>query len=264
MTTFRHWKIEQAHAWGSAPWECTARVLSPVHDDLVARLSPRPGERWLDLATGTGAVALRAAHAGATVTAQDLAGGLIATARNLAAEQSLTIQFDVGDAEQLPYRAASFDVVSSAHGVVFAADHRAVARQLARVCRPGGRLGLTCWRANPEFERLMDRLGVWRPAEADRPQDWRRREYVRGRLEDDFALEFVEGVCPWDADSGEAAWQRLITSDGPAQAGVASLSRPDRGALERDWVEYFERHREGGRVSVPRPYLLILGRRRAG
>jgi SAM-dependent methyltransferase len=262
MTAVASWKAEQARVWGDASWQNVAeRVLSPVHDQLVARLAPHKGERWLDLATGTGAVALRAARAGARVTAQDLAPALVETARRLATKQGLEVRFDLGDAERLPYPDASFDVVSSAHGVVFATDHSAVASELARVCRPGGRLGLSYWRPNPGLARLMDRVGYRRPATADSPRDWGRPEYVRKLLARDFELHFVEGICLWVAESGEAAWQLFISSDGPAKAGIAALSPSERTALHRDWVHFFERHRENDRVSVPRPYLLIVGRR---
>jgi 2-polyprenyl-3-methyl-5-hydroxy-6-metoxy-1,4-benzoquinol methylase len=233
-----------------------------VHEELVSRLAPQPGDRWLDLATGTGAVALRAARAGAEVTAQDLAPALIQTARRSAAEEDLHVRFDVGNAEELPYPTASFDVVSSVHGVVFASDHRSVARELARVCRPGARLGLTYWRPNPALGRLMDRLGYRRPAGADQPRNWGRQEYVQKLLAGDFALTFAEAICNWTADSGEASWLRLITSDGPAQTGVAGLSQRERDELHHDWVAYFERHRDGDQVNVPRPYLLTLGHRR--
>jgi SAM-dependent methyltransferase len=97
-------KADQARIWGSASWQQIAeRQLFPVHDGLIARLGPRPGERWLDLASGTGAVALRAARAGARVTGQDPAPELIETARLLAAKEGLSVAFDVGDAENLGY-----------------------------------------------------------------------------------------------------------------------------------------------------------------
>jgi hypothetical protein len=73
---FESLKTRQAEIWGSAPWERVAETLAPLHDHLVAELSPRAGERWLDAATGTGAVAIRAARAGAEVTALDLRRGL--------------------------------------------------------------------------------------------------------------------------------------------------------------------------------------------
>jgi SAM-dependent methyltransferase len=257
------WDFEQAAVWGSAAWQnIAATELFPVHDELVERLAPRPGERWLDLATGTGAVALRAARAGAEVTAQDLSPALIETARRLAADEGLAIRFDVGNAERLPYPDASFDVLSSAHGVVFTADHAAMARELARVCRPGGRLGLTYWLPNPELRRLMDRMGYERPEGADRPKDWAEPDYSSKLLGDDFELEFREAVCPWTGGSGEAIWQLTIASDGPAKTGVESLDAAEREALHRDWVDYFERYRVGDGISAPRPYFLLLGRRR--
>jgi SAM-dependent methyltransferase len=265
VTALAALKADQARIWGSASWhEIAERQLFPVHDELVARLHPRPGERWLDLATGTGAIAVRAARAGADVTAQDLAAGLIETARRLAADEGLSVQFDVGDAERIAYPEASFDVVSSAHGVVHAYDHRAVASELARVCRPHGRLGLTYWLPNPELQAMMERVGYARPQGADLPSDWVRPDYVTGLLGEAFELEFAEAVCQWTGESGAAMWRLLIESDGPAREGVARLGRGERAALERDWIEYFERHRTPTGISAPRPYLLILGSRRAG
>jgi SAM-dependent methyltransferase len=174
----------------------------------------------------------------------------------------LPVDFEVGDAERLDYPDASFDVVSSAHGVVHAYDHRAVASELARVCRPGGRLGLTYWLPNPGLQALMERVGYARPPGADLPGDWVRREYASALLGDAFELEFAEAACPWTGDSGAAMWQLLIESDGPAREGVSGLSAAERDALRRDWVDYFERDRTPGGISAPRPYLLILGRRR--
>src|ERR1700736_5570579 len=177
-TLLATWKAEQAKLWGSAGWQQIAEgVLAPLHAELVARLAPKHGERWLDLATGTGAVALRAALAGAQVTAQDLAPDLVATAGRRGGEHDAETRFDVGDAEQLPYPAASFDVVSSAQGIIFAADHAAVAGEIARVCRAGGRLGLTCWLPNPGLDELMHRIPVERPPGADRPRDWAQPAY---------------------------------------------------------------------------------------
>jgi ubiquinone/menaquinone biosynthesis C-methylase UbiE len=130
-------KADQARIWGSASWQQIAeRQLFPVHDGLIARLGPRPGERWLDLASGTGAVALRAARAGARVTGQDPAPELIETARLLAAKEGLSVAFGCRRRREPWLPDAAFDVVSSAHGVVHAYDHRAVANELARVCRP--------------------------------------------------------------------------------------------------------------------------------
>ena len=143
-------------------------------------------------------------------------------------------------------------------------DHCAVASELARVCRPGGRLGVTHWLPKPGVQALMNRVGYARPAGADLPSDWVRRDYATELLGDAFELELAEAVCPWTGESGAAMWQLLIESDGPAREGAARLSGPERASLEQDWIEYFEGHRTATGISAPRPYLLILGRRRAG
>src|SRR5690242_10373712 len=106
--------------WGSAPWERVADTMADIHERLVDLLAPRVGERWLDVGTGTGAVALRAARAGAEVVGVDLSPVMVETAARLADAEGLAVEFATADAQQLPYDAASFDVVSSAHGVVFA------------------------------------------------------------------------------------------------------------------------------------------------
>src|SRR5215218_2450748 len=186
-------KEREREMWGGAPWERVASTMAPIHDRLTAALDPRPGDRWLDVATGTGAVAMRAAREGASVTGLDLAPPLIETAKRLAAEQGLAIGFEVGDAESLPYPDASFEVVSSAHGVVFAPDHAAVAHELARVCRPGGRLGMTAWRtgeAGDGFGELIARFAAPRPP-GPGPGSWGEQGHARELLGDSFELELI-------------------------------------------------------------------------
>jgi SAM-dependent methyltransferase len=117
-----------------------------MHDHLVRVLGVRENERWIDVATGAGAIALRAARLGADVTGQDLSSRLIRIAAEKAASAGLSVRFEIGDCQQLPDRDEWYDVVSSSVGAMYAPDHRAVARQLARVLRKGGRLGLTAWR----------------------------------------------------------------------------------------------------------------------
>jgi ubiquinone/menaquinone biosynthesis C-methylase UbiE len=161
---FEDLKQRQGVMWGSAPFENYVHWLAEMHDDLVERLDPKPGERWLDVATGTGEVAFRAAEAGAEVTASDLAPGLIATAKRLGAERGLEIDFHVADCERLPHDDASFDVVSSAVGVMFSPDHRAAAGELARVTRPGGRIGLTNWKADTGVHDMFRAMAPFQPA----------------------------------------------------------------------------------------------------
>src|ERR687894_3158597 len=143
---FEELKQRQAGMWGNGPYQNITETLVDIHDLVVERLDPQPGERWLDLACGTGAMAELAARAGADVTGVDLAPVLIETAQANAADKGLDIDYRVGDCERLEgVEDASFDVVSSTVGIMFAPDHEASARQLARVTKPGGRIGLANW-----------------------------------------------------------------------------------------------------------------------
>lgn len=256
-------KARQRESWGSAAWEPMAARFAPIHDHLVARLVPRPGERWLDIGTGTGAVALRAARAGARVTGVDLAPPMIEAARRLASLERLSIRLEVGDAESLDHRSASFDVVASALGVFLAPDHSAAARELAHVCRAGGRLGLVAWRSDPELERLH--APYWperQPAAGDR-RDWGREDYVAALLGQAYELEFEEGEVRLEAASGQAAWDLWRNHDGPAKVLVDSLDRRRAERYRCAFVEHYERHRHGEVVGLPRRYLLTIGRRRS-
>ena len=259
---FEELKARQSEVWGSAPWERVAPLLAPVHEHLVRALAPRPGIRWLDVATGTGALALRAARAGADVTGIDLAPKLIDTARRLAAEEGLAVRFEVGDAEALPCEDASFGAVSSAMGIIFAPDHRAVAHELARVCEPGGRIGFSAWREGAGFMPLTRRYSPpLRPGQGD-SDDWGSEEHAQALLGDAFELAFDEGDAPVVGASGEAVWQLLLAASGPFKARASELEPERLESLHGEFVELLESHRTDDGIRVPAPYLLVLGTRR--
>lgn len=256
---------DAAAMWGNAPWERVAPTLAAIHERLVEALEPRAGERWLDVGTGTGAVAVRAARAGATVTGVDIAPALIETARRVAGDEGLAIRFDVGDAQALPYPDASFDVVSSAQGVVFAPDHTAAARELGRVCRPGGRLGMTAWRAGEagdELSAIVDGFAS-SPSPGPRPGLWGEEAHARELLGDAFELEFIPETWIQAGESGEEIWQLLTTASPPFKELADNLEATRRQELHAAWVEFYERHRGPDGIRVPHGYVVILGRRRA-
>ena len=157
---FAELKARQSVMWGNGPYERITNTLTDLHELVIARADPQPSERVLDAATGTGAVAILLAKRGADVVGMDLAPVLIETARERAAEEGVSVQWDVGDAEAMDYEDASFDVVVSTCGVMFAPDHAAVAHELARVTKPGGRVVLACW--TPEGG-LGQMFGMMRP-----------------------------------------------------------------------------------------------------
>lgn len=263
---FEELKQRQAAAYSSAPFEQLAESAADIHDHLVDTLGVAAGEAWLDLATGTGAVAIRAARRGAHVTGQDLAAGLVETARRVAAAEGVDVRFDVNDCEDLPYPDGSFDVVSSAHGAVFAPDHAAVAAQLARVCRPGGRIGLTAWRPGGAIAEFFGITASFQqsppPRGAGNPLDWGRPDYVAGLLAESFTLEFTEAMSPQLAWSSAALWQLLTTAFGPVKALAESLDPARRDEFRKMVTAFYDRYRVPGGVSAPREYLLIIGHRR--
>jgi SAM-dependent methyltransferase len=249
-------------AWSSAPWERAEHLLAPAHALLVDRLAPRSGEDWLDVATGAGAVARRAARAGARTTGVDLAAGLIASAQRLAREEGLDISFAVSDAEALPYADRSFDAVSSSMGMIFAPDHRAVAREVTRVCRPGGRLGFTAWRPEVGFSVVTRRFQPPLPPEAGDSDEWGREEYIESLLGEAFELEISEHSLDFTGESGEAIWSLLTEAVGPIKT-LSGWLEPERAEeLHRELVAYLEDHREDGGIRLPAGYLLVLGRLR--
>ena len=238
-----------------------ATVLDPIHDELVERLLPRAGEAWLDVGTATGAVALRAARAGADVAAIDASEPMIEKARGDAEEAGLAIRFDIGNVEYLPYEDGEFDVVSSDFGLIFAADHANVAGELARVAKSGGRLGFTAWKPNPKLGELYRRF-TEEPLEGREASEWGREDHVEDMLGEDFELEFSDGTLWIDAATGEELWELFSRSAPPATELLHKLEPEKAEAFHAAFVELYETYREGGRIHAPRRYLLTLGTRR--
>ena len=256
-------KERQSVMWGNGPYERIADTIVDVHEAVVELLAPTPGDRWLDLATGTGAVAEDAAAAGAQVTAIDLAPVLIETAKERASAKGLEIDYRVGDAERLDLPDAAFDKVSSTCGVMFAPDHEAVARELARVTKPGGRIGLANWTPAGGLGRLFKVMTPYQPAPPpSSPFDWGDETRVRELLGDDFELELEERVSTLRTPTAEEYWQLFSTSYGPTKTLAESIGER-REDLRRDWIEFFETNYEsGGEIAHTREFLLVSGIRR--
>ena len=260
-------ELKQRHSvvWGTGPYERISATIADLQDELVERLEPRSGIRWLDVATGTGEVAKRAARAGAEVVGLDLAPALVETANREAEAEGLDIRYDVGDAEAMPYEDASFDVLSSACGVMFAPDHAAIAAELARVTRPGGRVGLACWRPEGtlgDMFRVMSNFAPPPPPGAGSPFDWGREEYVTALMGETFELEFVSLDSLLVAPSAEDVWELFSTSYGPTKTLADSFEEERREALRRDFVDMHAPYEGDQGLRMPRSYLLTLGARR--
>ena len=260
---FEELKQRQSVMWGKGPYQRITDTITDIHERVVEQLAPRPGVQWLDLATGTGAVAERAAEAGAAVTGIDLAPVLIETARERAAERGLKIDYQVGDCEALEFDDASFDAVSSTCGVMFAPDHEATARELARVTRPGGRIALGNWTPTGGLARMFKVMAPFMPAPPpSNPFAWGDEAHVRELLGDAFELDLQEHVSTLRVPSGEAYWELFSTSYGPTKTLADSLG-DRREELRSAWVEFFEsNYRANGEIAHTREWLLEAGVRR--
>ena len=180
--------------WSSGDWDAMATHVERVGPRLLDRLPSSPGTRLLDVGTGSGgSVAVPAARRGVTVTGSDITDSWFPAARHRAAAAGVDVEWVVGDAAELPFADDAFDVVTSTFGHMFAPDHAAAAGELARVCRPGGTVGLCCWTPGGKVGQMLARLGRHLPAPPEGfqpPPLWGSEPHVRALLEPlGFTLE---------------------------------------------------------------------------
>jgi SAM-dependent methyltransferase len=232
-----------------------------VHEALVEALALEPGESVLDVATGTGGVALLAARSGPRVSAMDIAPEMIEQARAKGAGEGLEVEWSQGDAQSLPYEDRSFDVVASSFGVIFAPDTDAAAGELARVCREGGRLGLTTWKPNEGLHRVCAAFSDYDDKE-DPAEHWSDEAGLRDLLGDAFELSIEERTWELEGSSPEDVWKLLTSAAPPVKAFVETLEPDRRAAFRTAMLDHWAGFERDGRVVEPRGYLLVLGRRR--
>lgn len=250
---------------GGRAYDEISRQIASALDHCVRRLGPQPGERVLDLATGTGWTSRLVAARGAEVTGVDIAADLLEAARAIGETSGMRIAYQLGDAENLPFEDASFDAVISTFGVMFASRPEAAAAEIARVCRKGGRVALTTWRPDSSLFKMFQVMrGYMPPPPASPPPSpfaWGSRERVAELLGGTFELGFEEGETVYHDRDGEAAWQTFVAGYGPTKALAASLDGDRREAFRRDFAAFHDGFAARLGISVPRQYLLTLGRR---
>ena len=245
----------------------SCRISETISDSIehcVIRLAPQPGEHSLDVATGTGWAARRVAARGASVVGIDLGADLIEAAKAYAAAAGLTISFRVGDAEALPFKNHSFDAVISTCGVMFASQPELAAAELARVCKKGGRLGLTTWPADGTIADLFKIMQPYMSAPAvplPSPFEWGSRERVQQLLGSAFDLRFETGTTVLREPSGLAVWELLLAGYGPIKA-LAALDPGCIESLKRDFIAYLDRFKSELGIAMPRDYLVTIGTRK--
>lgn len=174
---------------------------------------------------------------------------MLNAAKEIAAERNLAIDYQIGDAEALPFKDAEFDAVISTFGAMFARDRSALAAELARVCREGGRLALACWPPDSMAVEMRKVLARYAPPPPSSPPpspfDWGRPEWLEETLGDAFELGFERGVLYHRVPDGGAAWDFLAEAFGPVHTVANGLTEEHRASARADIAELFDRHEDG-------------------
>jgi SAM-dependent methyltransferase len=242
------WALGDYHRFATA-------TVWPLGPELVAACGIGPGQRVLDVAAGTGNVAIRAAAAGADVVASDVTPENFAAGRAEAEARGVAVEWVEADAQALPFGDGEFDVVTSCFGAIFAPDHEAVAGELLRVCRPGGTIGMLNFRPAGAAAEFFGLFGRHAPAADGRPPVlWGDEDHVRALLGHGAALTLTRRSYVERVEGGPEGYVELFTQAfGPA---VALRSE----AFDREFLEFAARHWDHGGIAYE--YLLVRAVRR--
>jgi SAM-dependent methyltransferase len=265
--------LKQTHraTWAAGDYAAIANLIDDVPPrDLLIGVEIKPGQDVLDVATGTGNIALRAAAVGAQVVGLDLTPELLETARRRADEHDVFVDWVAGDAEDLPFDDESFDSVLSAFGVQFAPRHHVVADELARVCRPGGRIAVVNWTPEGMIGELFKILSAYLPKPpegASPPPLWGKEDHVRELFAgSDVELEFTRGHNPFRFDSAEHFVVFFETHYGPTLKARERLTGEGRWEdCRREIVAMAERRNSAtdGSLLLNSEYLVAVARKAA-
>jgi SAM-dependent methyltransferase len=256
-------KQAQREMWSAGDYGELSPMLAEVGELLVSRAGVGEGERVLDVACGTGTVALPAARAGAQVSALDLSPKLVAEGRERAEAEGLEIEWVEGDAEALPFDDDSFDRVLSTFGHMFAPRHRRTAKEMARVCRRGGVIGFCAWTPEGTVGDMFAISAEYAPPPPDYampPLLWGNPEHVRemlGSAGRDFACERHEVVVEWDSLEGFA--DTFMAKFPPMAAAQTNLGERF-GELRERTIEFWRRENlaSDGSFRFSQEYLLSI------
>jgi ubiquinone/menaquinone biosynthesis C-methylase UbiE len=266
-TDFTALKGRQQTAWASGDYAVIGTTLQIVGEQLAEACDLRWDERVLDVAAGNGNATLAAARRGCRVVSTDYVPGLLDRGAERARAERLEVDFQVADAEALPFEDASFDAVLSTFGVMFAPDQPRAATEMARVCRPGGRIGLANWTPDSLVGRMFKAIGkqIPPPPGVQSPALWGSEGHLRTLFGDRAAaIGVTPRVFKFRYRSAAHFIEVFRTWYGPVHKAFAALP-PEKGQeLERDLTELLEGLNQGGSGSlvVPSEYLEIVVTRR--
>jgi SAM-dependent methyltransferase len=260
-------KARQQTMWASGDYAAVAARIVPMAEQLAEAAGLRPGDRVLDVATGSGNAALAAARYGCEVTGVDYVPGLLERARERAAAEGLQVTFAEGDAEDLAFGDASFDAVLSALGVMFAPDQERAAAELVRVCRPGGTIGLVNWTPGGFVGQLLKTVArhVPPPAGVRPPSLWGTEARLRELLGHAVSrLEITRRTHVWRFRSPEAFAGFFQDRYGPTRKAFEALDEAGQRRLWDDLTALAREHdtEAGLTVAMAAEYLEVIATRR--
>lgn len=253
-------KARQQAMWASGDFAVIGTTLQIVGEELCEAVDLRAGQTVLDVAAGNGNASLAAARRFAAVTSTDYVPALLERGRARAVAERLPIAFQEADAEALPFADASFDVVLSTFGVMFAPDQARAAGELARVCRPGGAIGLASWTPEGFIGALLKTVGGYVPPAAGlkSPALWGTEAHLKtlfGASAASIAATRRDFMFRYRSAQHFIDVFRMYY--GPTHKAFLALDPPGQAALERDiaaLLARFDRGGDGGLV-VPAEYL---------
>jgi SAM-dependent methyltransferase len=251
--------------WMDGNYDYFSRFMESSAVEFLDRLGIEPGTRLLDVACGSGQLALIAARRGARVSGVDIATNSILAARGRAASEGLNVRFDEGDAEELPYPDASFDVITSLYGAMFAPRPERVAAELLRVSRRGGTIAMANWTREGFVGKMFKTIARFvAPPGMPSPVLWGDEGLVRERFGSGLSdLRLTRVNYRFDYPfSPEGVVDFFRQYYGPTTRAFASLGHSDREALRAELVDLWSSHDQAiatDRTIVDAEYLEVVG-----
>jgi SAM-dependent methyltransferase len=260
-------KVKQQATWASADFSAVATALVHPAERLVEAVDLRPGWRVLDVATGSGNAAIAAARIGCEAVGADYVPALLERGRERAAAERVPAEFVDADAEALPFGAGEFDAVVSIYGAMFAPDHARAAAEIARVCRPGGRVGVASWTPEGFLGEMFRTIAAYVPPPAGvvSPMRWGTEDHLSEIFGDTVAwTAHTRRIHSFRFASAEAFADFFIDNYGPTHKAVEALG--DRGPELRSAIVELAAGADrlgpgAGAVAIDGEYLESVGER---
>lgn len=259
-------KSRQQATWSSGDYAVIGTTLAITGELLCEAVDLRPDQRVLDVAAGNGNATLAAARRWGHVTSTDYVPALLERGRAKAVAERLPVTFQEADAEQLPFADSSFDVVLSVFGVMFTPNQEQAARELLRVCRPGGKIGLANWTPEGFIGHIFRTIGKYIPPAAGvkPPALWGTEERLGELFGDGIAeLAVKRRFFVFRYRSAEHWLEVFRTYYGPVLKAFAALDAAGQASLASDLTEVLQRFNRGGSdtLTISSEYLEVVATR---